>query len=145
MARGTTSKHGRTRAWLAPAGVAPVGVGSIRKGDTHGGAAPFGDNASRQGRRLRAQRPFAHRGSDAWCKGGRPWARRPLDEGRRGELGFPFGERTILSLSFQEILRTVHVYRILKMPSTILEISRNILSSRIMKIPLIILEILSMS
>ncbi|RWV79686.1 hypothetical protein GW17_00059145 [Ensete ventricosum] len=56
MARTAASKRGRSRAWLPPIGVVPTGVGSTRKSGAHGGA-PFGDNASSQGRRLRAQHP----------------------------------------------------------------------------------------
>ncbi|RRT69174.1 hypothetical protein B296_00001942 [Ensete ventricosum] len=87
----------RPRAWLVPAWATSTGLSSTRRGGAHEGA-PFRDGASPQGRRLGAkcsqelppegQRcPSAHWGSGAYRKGGRPWARRPLDEGRRGGLG----------------------------------------------------------
>ncbi|RRT45428.1 hypothetical protein B296_00022595 [Ensete ventricosum] len=96
----------------------PSGIAGACRGDAcghrqhpqgrHPWRCPLRDGASPQGRSM-AQRPqelplerqrhlSAHKGSTAYRKGGRPWARRPLDEGRRGELGFPFGKRTILPL-----------------------------------------------
>ncbi|RRT34736.1 hypothetical protein B296_00056598, partial [Ensete ventricosum] len=107
-ARAVANWRGLSQAWLVPMSMVPVGrppagVGNARRGSTHGGT-PFGDSASLQGRRLRAQRPqelspegqrrpSAHWGSDTYRKGGRqlcvalPPARwRPLDEGRRGGL-----------------------------------------------------------
>ncbi|RWV94804.1 hypothetical protein GW17_00042623 [Ensete ventricosum] len=56
MARAAANRHSRPHAWLALAGAVPAGVGSTRKGSAHG-SAPFGNSASPQGRRLRAQCP----------------------------------------------------------------------------------------
>ncbi|RRT32008.1 hypothetical protein B296_00052041 [Ensete ventricosum] len=53
-------KGGRSRAWLAPSGAMLAGIGSTRKGD-----APFGDDASPQGWRLRSQRPQELPGNSA--------------------------------------------------------------------------------
>ncbi|RWW03013.1 hypothetical protein GW17_00033873 [Ensete ventricosum] len=54
--RAATSSRNRSRAWLVPVGVALAGIGSACKGSAHGGA-PFGHDASLQGRRLLAQCP----------------------------------------------------------------------------------------
>ncbi|RWV81413.1 hypothetical protein GW17_00057172 [Ensete ventricosum] len=87
--RATANRRDRSWAWLAP-----VGAGACGCRQQLVGAAP----ACKRG--CRSWRPSAHRGSGAYRKGGCPWARwppmrqrrrRPLDEGRRGELEFPFG------------------------------------------------------
>ncbi|RRT64014.1 hypothetical protein B296_00021607 [Ensete ventricosum] len=78
MARVVASKRGRPRACLVP-----TGATLARKAGACGHS---------------ARRSYHRRGNNAYCKGGRLWARRPLDEGRRGWLGHPFEKRMILSL-----------------------------------------------
>ncbi|RWV98257.1 hypothetical protein GW17_00038905 [Ensete ventricosum] len=78
----------RLQGWRQPIRMAPVRMAPVRMAPARKGGAC----------RHNTLRSYRSRGSDACCKGGHPWARWPLDEGRRGGLGHPFEKRMIMPL-----------------------------------------------